>query len=144
MDEMGPKPALESSFPEPQPAPEPTPPTETPSTRRKRPSKKVTVKLLTKELFDGQRLVYDVQSLQAYLVPSDAVAYSVREQEIDADVLEKSIKPYDWTAEIEQVMPSIEQIRLAIWSNGYVSKEDIGRRKNPPFYGAFPAKFQEK
>ena len=101
--------------------------------------KETVVWLVNNSARDNRYLVMD-ESGSAYLVPVELLSFTMAPQVIDSAVLETAEKPYDFTAEIQAVMPTVEQVRLAVWRNGLIYKDDL---KNPHFarlalYGAFP------
>lgn len=89
----------------------------------------VKVKLLADREFDGRRLVYRTDTLDAYLVPASEVKRSYAEQEISEDVINAAIQPYSWDAEINNMAASRKQITLALLASGLVEKQDIDVRE---------------
>lgn len=103
---------------------------------------KVIVRLLTTDVHDGCYLVVDEEN-NGYLVPVDDLDFSLLNQTIKQSKLQKAVRPYAWSDEIENLIPTVESIRLALWRNGMLSKNDVGDRRKVrhALYGAFPRKF---
>lgn len=116
---------------------------EQPEPKEKKPSdRKVVVRLLNTDVHDGCYLVVDEDN-NGYLVPTEELEFSLLNQTIKESVLRKCVRPYDWTSEIQNLIPTVETIRLALWRNGMLSMDDLGDRRKvrTALYGAFPRKF---
>ncbi|MEP7290530.1 MAG: hypothetical protein ABI835_02050 [Chloroflexota bacterium] len=104
-----------------------------PSARQNRPSsssfqnraqEQRTVKLLNTNIYDGKYIVIDTESREAYLVPTKKLQWSTGEQSIAKSVLDTADRPYDWDQEIQSLVVTPQQIRIALWQDGAVTPED--------------------
>lgn len=108
-------------------------------------SSKIKVKLANTTVYDGRYLVYRIDDIsQVRLVLTEHLEFRVSEQLIDQDLFNASDKPYDWNEEINAVFPSNDQVRLAVYRNGLIKKEDVQDRQllQMSLYGAFPTRFK--
>lgn len=120
-----------------------TPPSKFLST--KKPTSKVKVKLVNTTIYEERYLVYRIEDIsQVYLVPTEHLIFATSEQLIDESILNNSDKPYDWNEEINAVFPTLDHVRLAVYRNGLVKKEDALDRQlsQMALYGAFPNRFK--
>lgn len=108
-------------------------------------SPKVKVKLANTTIYEDRYLVYRIDDIsQVYLVPKEHLIFATSEQLIDEAILNDSDKPYDWNEEINAVFPTLDHVRLAVYRNGLVKKEDALDRQlsQMALYGAFPNRFK--
>jgi len=106
---------------------------------------KVPVKLVNTTIYEGRYLVYRVDDIsQVFLVPTEHLLFSVSEQLIDEALLINADKPYDWNGELTLVWPTVDQVRLAVYRNGLIKKEDLSdpQLAQMALYGAFPNRFK--
>ena len=111
----------------------------------KKAAEKVQVKLVNTTIYDNTYLVYRLDDIsQVFLVPTEHLQFSVSPQLIDETILLASEKPYDWNEEINAIWPSLDQVRLAVYRNGLVKREDLAdpQLAQMALYGAFPNRFK--
>lgn len=117
----------------------------TPPPKAKSQSSQVKVKLANTTVYEDRYLVYRVDDIsQVFLVPTEHLDFRVSEQLIDADILNRSDRPYAWNDEINAVFPTKDEVRLAVYRNGLVKVEDLLDRQlhQMSLYGAFPTRFK--
>lgn len=86
---------------------------------------KRTVRLLNTDVYDGRYLVFDTESLATYLVPTDDLAFTSKDQQVDESVLDRCDSPYQWDDEIDSLVVTKNQIRLAILRAGHIQKKPL-------------------
>lgn len=103
----------------------------------------VEVKLVNTDTYDGKYLVYEIADVsKAYFVNTEDAKFSTKPQRIKRAILDTAERPYNWDEEIDRAIPSTDVIRLQIWRNGLVRKEDLEDKTKAQnsLYGVFPAK----
>lgn len=86
----------------------------------------VTVSLVTTDVYRTNFfLVYNVETKEARFVPVDSVKYTVKPQKLLKRVFEIGDKPYDWEEEIEALLVSKSDLKLALWRTGLVEHKKL-------------------
>jgi len=83
-----------------------------------------TVKLVNGDERDGKYCVVDVSTRKGYLVPVELLNYSMGEQVIEESALLDCEQPYGWDNEIQEILVDVQEVRLALWWSGLVTKDE--------------------
>ena len=82
------------------------------------------VKLVNGDAHDGKYCVVDLDTREAYLVPSELLEYTMGEQGIEESALLSCEQPYSWDNEIQEILVDVAEVRLALYWAGLVEKDE--------------------
>lgn len=95
-----------------------------------KPDTMVRVKIGYFDKIDNRYLAYNLDDIsQAWLVDASLLKFSSNEQFLKLSILGEQVVPYDWTKEIEALIPDVNQVRLALWSAGLIAKKELNFRE---------------